>query len=69
MQAASFRKWLEPLAQLSRRQREQLLERLRPAVDLDRVCAAIEGARAVSCCPSCRGQRLHRHGHDRGVQR
>lgn len=32
MQAASFRKWLEPLAQLSRRQREQLLERLRLAV-------------------------------------
>lgn len=69
MQAASFRKWLERLEQLSRRQREQLLVRLRPAVDLDRVCAVIEGARAVSCCPSCRGQRLHRHGHDRGVQR
>jgi transposase-like protein len=69
MQAASFRKWLERVAQLTRRQREQLLTLLRPAVGLDQVCATIEQARPVSSCPHCAGQRLHRHGVDRGVQR
>ncbi|QOY96754.1 IS1595 family transposase [Massilia sp. UMI-21] len=60
---------MERVAQRSRRQREQLLEVLQPAVGLDRGCATIESARAVSCCPGCRGRRLHRHGLDRGVQR
>jgi transposase-like protein len=69
MQAASFRKWLERVAQLTRRQREQLLTLLRPAVGLDQVCATIEQARPVSSCPHCAGQHLHRHGVDRGVQR
>ena len=69
MQAASFKQWLARFALLSRRQREQLLELLRPAVGLDRVCATIEGARNLSSCPACGGRRLHRHGYDRGVQR
>ncbi len=69
MQAASFKPWLARVAQLTRRQREQLLALLRPAVGLDRVCAAIEEARSPSSCPACKGRRLHRHGHDRGVQR
>lgn len=69
MQAASFQQWLGQVARLTRRQREQLLALLRPAIGLDRVCTTIEGARSVSSCPDCGGQRLHRHGHDRGVQR
>lgn len=69
MQAASFKQWLARAMLLSRRQREQLLTLLRPAVGLDRACATIEGARKVSSCPECGGGRLHRHGHDRGVQR
>lgn len=69
MQAARFKPWLARVAQLTRRQREQLLALLRPAVGLDRVCATIEEARGPSSCPVCEGRRLHRHGHDRGVQR
>ncbi|MGI4718637.1 MAG: IS1595 family transposase [Janthinobacterium lividum] len=69
MQAAGFRKWIGRLTQLDRKQREQLLALLRPAVGLDQVCAAIEGARPAPACPSCAGERRHRHGHDRGVQR
>lgn len=69
MQAAGFKQWLTGLALLSRRQRKQLLAILRPAVGLDRVCATIEGAGSVSSCPGCGGRRLHRHGHDRGIQR
>jgi transposase-like protein len=69
MQAANFRKWLERVAQLTRRQRKQLFALLRPAVGLDQVCATIEEARPISSCPHCAGSRLHRHGHDRGVQR
>ena len=69
MQAAGFKQWLARVALLSRRQREQLLVLLRPAVGLDRVCATIEEARQVSSCPGCGGRRLHRHGVDRGVQR
>lgn len=69
MQAASFKQWLARVERLTRRQREQLFALLRPAVGLDQVCATIEQARTVSACPSCGGCRLHRHGHDRGVQR
>ncbi|RZA32243.1 MAG: IS1595 family transposase, partial [Lysobacteraceae bacterium] len=69
MQAASFKQWLARVKRLTRRQREQLFALLRPAVGLDQVCATIEQARSVSACPGCGGRRLHRHGHDRGVQR
>lgn len=69
MQAARFKQWLASLVLLNRRQREQLLALLRPAVGLDQVCATIEDARSVTCCPGCGGRRIHRHGHDRGVQR
>jgi len=69
MGGAGFRKWLQRVAQLTRRQREQLLEALRPAVDLDRACTTIEAARHSLCCPDCGGRRLHRHGYDRGLQR
>jgi transposase-like protein len=69
MGGAGFRKWLQRVEQLTRRQREQLLDVLRPAVDLDRARAAIEGARSSLSCPHCGGQRLYRHGYDRGLQR
>ncbi|RZA33303.1 MAG: IS1595 family transposase [Lysobacteraceae bacterium] len=69
MQAASFKRLVARVKRLTRRQRGQLLALLRPAVVLDRVCETIEQARRVSTCPACGGHRLHRHGHDRGVQR
>lgn len=69
MGGAGFRKWLQRVAQLSRRQREQLLGVLQPEVDLDRACTTIEEARANLSCPHCAGLKLHRHGHDRGLQR
>lgn len=60
---------MQRLKQLTRRQREQLLGVLRPSVDLERACATIEQARADLACPHCRGRKLYRHGHDRGLQR
>jgi transposase-like protein len=54
---------------LTRRQREQLLEVLQPAVDLDRANATIDQARTNLSCPHCGGRHLHRHGYDRGLQR
>jgi transposase-like protein len=70
MNASSFKRLLDELKTLSKRQRGQLLEVLRPAVGLDRVADVIEqpgqGPRA---CPACRESRIHRHGHVHGLQR
>ena len=69
MQAAGFRKWIGRVSQLDRRQREQLLAILRPAVGLDRVCATIAQSHPAPACPACGSGRRHRHGFDRGIQR
>jgi transposase-like protein len=68
--ASGFRKLLQRVAALNKRQRQHLLDVLRPAVGLDRVRETIELAKPVPpCCPACQNQRIHRHGHDRGLQR
>ena len=70
MQAVKFKRWIDGVSLLSQGQRRQLLERLRPALGLDRLRAAIETvtpSRLV--CPGCSGERHHRHGRDRGLQR
>jgi ribosomal protein L37AE/L43A len=65
-----FTQWLGQLPMLTRRQRGQLLEALRPAIGLDRVCEATKGAnKPPPSCPSCKAERRYRHGHDRGLQR
>ena len=70
MKAGSFRKWLAGLKKLSRLQRKDVLERLHAALGLDRLCAAIESATPARLhCPRCQGERHHRHGCDRGLQR
>jgi len=70
VQTGSFRKWLAGLEELSKPQREQVLDRLRPALGLDRLCAAIAAATpARLSCPACQRERHHKHGRDRGVQR
>ena len=70
MDSKRFTRWLGQLALLSRRQRAQLLDALRPAVGLDRLREAIDGSRNPRpCCPACTGERCYRHGHDRGLQR
>ena len=70
MKAQAFERWLGQLAQLSRQQRGRLLAILSPAVELDRVCAVIDGAmEAPPCCVHCRAPGLYRHGRDRGLQR
>jgi len=69
VQGSSFTKWMQRVVLLTRRQREQLLEVLRPAVGLDRVCAAIGQAPRPCHCVACGAQRLYRHGYDRGLQR
>jgi len=70
MRSDGFRRLLRQVGLLTRQQRSQLAEALRPAVGLDKVCAAIDGARpAPLCCPSCGNGRHYRHGIVRGLQR
>ena len=69
MKAQAFERWLGQLVQLSREQRKRLLAILSPAVELDRVCAVIDGARKPHCCVHCCAPGLYRHGRDRGLQR
>ncbi|VXB29394.1 IS1595 family transposase [Massilia sp. 9I] len=70
MRSQGFRRLLRQLASLNWQQRSQLIEALRPAVGLDRVCAAIEGVRpAPTGCPGCGSGRHYRHGIVRGLQR
>ena len=70
MKTGSFRKWFAGLEKLSERQRQAVLEHLRTAFALDRLCAAIETATpARLCCPGCQGEQHHKHGRDRGLQR
>ena len=70
MKASAFKKFLEQVAVLSKRQREQLLQVLRSTVGLDRITEAIEQARpAPTCCSACGAARFHRHGRTHGLQR
>ena len=70
MQKATFNRWIKGLALLSQDQRQQLLHRLRPALGLDRLRAVIEAATPSRlACPGCQGERHHKHGRDRGLQR
>jgi transposase-like protein len=62
-------KLLRQVALLTRRQRTQLLDTLRPAIGMDRVCAVIGQISAPCRCPACGAQRPYRHGYDRGLQR
>ncbi|MCC2973113.1 IS1595 family transposase [Massilia sp. IC2-476] len=69
MYAAGFR-LLRQAGLLSRQQRSLLIESLRPALGLDQVCEAIDGARSAPlCCPGCGNSRHYRHGIVRGLQR
>ena len=70
MRATAFTRLMRQVAELTKIQRAQLLETLRPAVGLDRVCWIIEKARPVPpCCPDCGAARPYRHGLVRGLQR
>ena len=70
MQSRGFVRLLRQVPMLNKQQRSALLAVLRPAVGLDRVCEAIEGARSAPlCCPDCGSTRHYRHGLDRGLQR
>jgi len=68
MKAATFKKLLEQVAVLSKRQREQLLQVLRSTVGLERFAEVIEQARpAPTCCPARGAARFHRHGRANGL--
>ena len=69
MEGRRFTKWLRQLPALSQGQRKQLLEALRPALGLDRLREAIQGADSSPACPACKAERCYRHGRDRGLQR
>ena len=66
---AGFTRWLKKVPSLTRRQRTQLLDVLRPAIGFERVCAAITEAKPKPCCPSCLAEHPYRHGMNRGIQR
>ena len=69
METASFKRWVSKVARLTARQREQLLDVLRPALGLARLAAVIAQVRPRPCCPGCGSLSSHRHGFDRGIQR
>ena len=70
MKPDRFTRLLRQLSLLTRQQRAQLADALRPAIGVDKVCATIEHARpAPLCCPDCGNSRHYRHGINRGLQR
>jgi transposase-like protein len=70
MNAGDFEHFLGQLSQLSKRQRDRVMQVLRPAVSLDRVTEVIERATAPKLvCPRCGASKLYRHGHSDGLQR
>jgi transposase-like protein len=70
MKAPRFRNWFAKLSSLNQPQRRQVLDALHPAVGLDQMVALIAQARAPGrCCPSCGGERCHRHGFANHLQR
>jgi transposase-like protein len=69
MRAAAFTRWIRQAATLSTDQRAQLLDRLRPALGLERVCDVIERATPAQACPDCGHTHSYRHGRVRGLQR
>ena len=69
MRPTGFTRLLRSLPLLTRQQRAQLAAALRPAIGLESVCAAIDGARpAPLCCPDCGSHHHYRHGISRGLQ-
>jgi transposase-like protein len=70
MKASAFKKLLEQVALLSKRQREQLLQMLRSTAGLERFTEVIEQAKPTpTCCPTCGASQFHRHGRTHGLQR
>ena len=70
MKSERFRRLLRQVDMLTRQQRLQLVDALRPVIGLDKVCEAIDSARpAPLCCPACGNSRHYRHGIVRGLQR
>ncbi len=70
MEAPAFTTLFAKLGLLSRPQRLQVLDALRPAAGLDQVVALIDEIRSTErCCPRCASPHWHRHGHANDLQR
>jgi transposase-like protein len=70
MDARDFENLLNQLTRLSKRQRDRVLEMLRPAASLERTAEVLETAvMSTLSCPSCGADRVYRHGHANGLQR
>lgn len=69
MKSSSFKRLLAKLNSLTRGQRAQLLDLLRPAVSLDQVAAVIDHPARPRLCPSCGPSKIYRHGQVDGLQR
>ena len=52
MQALKFKRWIGGVRLLSEGQRRQFLERLLPALGLDRLRASVRGEERLRHCPS-----------------
>ena len=68
MKATDFREWLEKISQLNRRQKEQAKHYLSEAKPQAVVVKYLEDSFEPSC-PVCQAARLHRWGHQAGLQR
>jgi transposase-like protein len=70
MDARDFENLLSQLAKLSKRQRDRVLELLRPVANQERTAEVIETAVTAKLrCPRCGEGQAHRHGYAHGLQR
>ncbi|SIR32881.1 Transposase [Janthinobacterium sp. TND4EL3] len=70
MQHAKWIRFIAQFAQLSRRQRQAGIARLRGNTPHDATVALLESvAQPHLACPACHSSHAHRHGHAHGLQR
>ena len=70
MQHAKWIRFIAQFAQLSRRQRQAGIARLRGNTPQDATVALLESvAQPHLACPACHSSHAHRHGHAHGLQR
>ncbi|MDD4964433.1 MAG: IS1595 family transposase [Gallionella sp.] len=70
MKSVDFKEWLSGMDRLSRGQREAVIAEMAGQVELELGVKVIEASVGdTPSCPHCQSQKLHRWGHDSGLQR
>jgi len=70
MKSVDFKEWLSGMSRLSRGQREAVIAEMADQVELELGVQVIEASVGdTPSCPRCQSQKLHRWGHDSGLQR